>query len=185
MLKSIILIFSIAFLPLAVSAASDNLDSRISVEVPENVKIHFLKKMRGHLEALDSIIAAMADEDLALAADIASNQLGRHGGNHQQGGKQKNQKHSDAADTSHQHGKDRDNAKEHNVEATHGDGNRIQMGRYIPEPMKIMGKNMHNAAFQFSIIASEGDTQQSLKALNQLTTSCVVCHQAYRIEARK
>lgn len=182
MLKSIILLFATAFLPLAVIADSDNLDSRIAVEVPENVKIHFLKKMRGHLEALDSIIAAMADEDLALAADIASNQLGRHGGNHQKGDKQKNQKHSDVP---HQHGKDQDHAKEHNVEATHGDGNKIQMGRYMPEPMKIMGKNMHNAAFQFSIIASEGGTQQSLKALNQLTTSCVICHQAYRIEARQ
>lgn len=144
------------------------------VELPEHVQLHLLQKMREHLETLDSIIDAMADGDLDLASDIASSELAGHGSKHNQGVADQNQ--NGYAGKSHQHG------QVHNEESRHGEAKRIQMGRYMPEAMKMMGQNMHNAANEFSIIAAEGDTQLSLKALKQLTTSCVTCHRAYRIE---
>lgn len=180
MLKPITIVIAVVLMPFAVSAETEQVDSRIAVELPDHVQAHFLKKMREHIEALNSIIVAMADGELELAADIASNQLAGHGGNHLHSEDHKNQKESGSGSTgkSHQHGEG------HDKESGHGEGQRIQMGRYMPDAMKMMGQNMHQAANEFSITALEGDTQLSLKALSQLTTSCVVCHQAFRIGSR-
>jgi hypothetical protein len=53
-------------------------------------------------------------------------------------------------------------------------------GRFMPDTMRQMGFNMHDAADEFAKVARGGDPAKSLTALHQLTSSCVACHMAYR-----
>jgi len=53
-------------------------------------------------------------------------------------------------------------------------------GRFMPEPMRQLGWNMHGAASQFAKTAREGDSAKSLAALQQVMASCVACHMSYR-----
>ena len=52
------------------------MDSRLLVELPRPVQTMIRHEMRQHLASLQGIIAAMADQRLEDAADIASKQLG-------------------------------------------------------------------------------------------------------------
>lgn len=182
MFKSFIFILAAWLSPYVVNAETEVVDNRIAVELPDNVKAHFLKKMREHLEALDSIIAAMAEDDLALASDIASKQLGGHWGGRKQGHDHKGakQKHDGGAEETHQHHKHQ--GQQLSEGSSHGHGKGLRLGQHMPEAMKFMGKNMHNNAIEFSITAAEGDMTQSLRALRKITTSCVECHRAFRVK---
>jgi len=51
-------------------------DKRLLVELPEPVQAMIRQQMRQHLTSLHGIIAAIADQRLGDAADIASKQLG-------------------------------------------------------------------------------------------------------------
>lgn len=51
-------------------------DKRVLVELPEPVQAMIRQQMRQHLISLHGIIAAIADQRLGDAADIASKQLG-------------------------------------------------------------------------------------------------------------
>ena len=53
-------------------------------------------------------------------------------------------------------------------------------GRFMPEPMRQLGWNMHGTASQFAKTAREGDTAKSLAALQQVMATCVACHMSYR-----
>lgn len=187
----LLIIFSVSLS--TAMAESEKTDNRIAVEMPEAVQEHFLKKMREHLESLDAIIAAMADEDLELAAGIADDKFAKHGGKHGHAGDEAAQGKSD--DKGHQkrnrqtgeHGSGH-NEGEHDyqkgkndTEATHNEHKRLRMGQYMPEPMKMMGQSMHEAAIEFSVVAREGDTAHTLRAFSKISASCVACHQAYRI----
>lgn len=53
-------------------------------------------------------------------------------------------------------------------------------GRFMPDTMRQMGWNMHDAASEFAKEAKSGDQAKSLAALQQLTSSCVACHMSFR-----
>ncbi len=54
-------------------------------------------------------------------------------------------------------------------------------GRFMPDTMRQMGWNMHDAASEFAKVAKSGDQAKSMAALQQLTSSCVACHMSFRI----
>lgn len=53
-------------------------------------------------------------------------------------------------------------------------------GRFMPDTMRQMGWNMHDAATEFARVAKEGDKNKALTALQQVTSSCVACHMSFR-----
>jgi len=53
-------------------------------------------------------------------------------------------------------------------------------GRFMPDTMRQMGWNMHDAATEFAKVAKEGDQIKALAALQQVTSSCVACHMSFR-----
>lgn len=53
-------------------------------------------------------------------------------------------------------------------------------GRFMPDTMRQMGWNMHDAATEFAKVAKEGDQIKALAALQQVTSSCVACHMTFR-----
>ena len=53
-------------------------------------------------------------------------------------------------------------------------------GRFMPDTMRQMGWNMHDAASEFAKVAKEGSQAKSLAALQQLISSCVACHMSFR-----
>ena len=62
------------------------------------------------------------------------------------------------------------------------------MARFMPEPMRALGTEMHRAASRFAEQAQTSDIEPSVetqrylfKGLGEVTTACVGCHQAYRI----
>ncbi|PWB54043.1 MAG: cytochrome C [Nitrosomonadales bacterium] len=53
-------------------------------------------------------------------------------------------------------------------------------GRFMPDTMRQMGWNMHDAATEFARVAKSGDQAKSLAALQQVTSSCAACHMSFR-----
>jgi len=53
-------------------------------------------------------------------------------------------------------------------------------GRFMPLEMRNIGWSMHDAATELAVLAKKGDKAATVKALQKLTTSCVVCHNSYR-----
>lgn len=66
--------------------------------------------------------------------------------------------------------------------ASHGASH---MAPYMPQPMQVIGTQMHRAASQFALIAQEASVDQdlprALKGLSSVTAQCNACHAAYRI----
>ena len=57
--------------------------------------------------------------------------------------------------------------------------------KYMPEGMMRLGALMHQRAGEFAVTAQNaaatGDIQQPLRALSQVTQTCIACHAAYRL----
>lgn len=53
-------------------------------------------------------------------------------------------------------------------------------GRFMPEGMRMLGWNMHDAASAFARVAREGNQAKAYGALQPVTASCVACHLSYR-----
>ncbi len=171
-----IILLSIFLLPLSYLVMAEETDPRNLVEMPPKMQQHFLANMRGHFVSLDAIIAALADEDFEKAADIADNQLGMHkrhqcedAGHENHKGHQQEHDHKSIAK---ELGKelDSDKSQEHKG-----------FGKVMPPEMKAMGMQLHHAASEFATVAKNGDTQESLKALQKVSSACVACHQAFRV----
>jgi len=52
--------------------------------------------------------------------------------------------------------------------------------RYMPEEMRRMGWNLHEAASNFSLVAKRQHPQATLGALQKITEACIACHYSYR-----
>ena len=144
--------------------AEESVDNRHMIEMPPQTKQVFLSKMRGHMEALDQIIAALAEDDLNEAAEIAENTMGVVGTGH---GKKWECDDSDG-DHAHKH-----NQSEHKKKG---------FGKLMPPEMKAMGMNLHSAADNFANVARQGDRGEAYKALRQISSSCVTCHQSFGVK---
>jgi len=155
------LLAALLLLPATLTIAGElSADTRQIVEMPPEVKSMFLKNMRGHMESLDLIIAALADNDLIEAAAIAEAGMGAGHGKKRQcedenGGKDKHQQ------SKHQ-----------------GKG----FGKFMPKEMKMMGMELHIAANEFADIAREGDMGEAYKSLRNISASCVACHQSFQVK---
>jgi hypothetical protein len=61
-----------------------------------------------------------------------------------------------------------------------------EVAPYMPKGMQDAGTAMHRAASQFAVATQEAaidrDVPRALKALNEVTQSCVACHASYRLE---
>ena len=56
------------------------------------------------------------------------------------------------------------------------------MARFMPEGMRQAGSAMHKAASRFALKAQEGEVLPAYRALADVTSACVACHSAYRIQ---
>lgn len=56
----------------------------------------------------------------------------------------------------------------------------MRPGRYMPEEMRKIGRNLHKSAGEFARIARSGDLEASHKALHELISQCIACHYSYR-----
>jgi hypothetical protein len=52
--------------------------------------------------------------------------------------------------------------------------------RYMPEEMRRMGWNLHEAATNFALVAKRKSPQASYGALQKITEACIACHYSYR-----
>ena len=52
--------------------------------------------------------------------------------------------------------------------------------RYMPEEMRRMGWELHQAASNFSLVARRGNSQAAFGALQKITEACIACHYSYR-----
>ncbi len=52
--------------------------------------------------------------------------------------------------------------------------------RYMPEEMRRMGWNLHEAASNFALVAKRQSPQASYGALQKITEACIACHYSYR-----
>ena len=154
-------------------------DQRHVVEMPAEMKTMFLKNMRTHMESLDLVIASLANNNLAEAADIAESTMGvGHGKKRQCADKDHGKKHDDNKQQSEfkqSHNHDDTDHKEHKK---HGKG----FGKFMPVEMKMMGMNLHNAANNFAEVARQGDMGEAYKALRLISASCVACHQSFSVQ---
>lgn len=53
-------------------------------------------------------------------------------------------------------------------------------GRFMPEGMRMLGWNMHDAASEFARVARAGNQAKAYGALQPIMASCVACHLSYR-----
>jgi hypothetical protein len=52
--------------------------------------------------------------------------------------------------------------------------------RYMPEEMRRMGWNLHEAASNFALVAKRQHPQATYGALQKITEACIACHYTYR-----
>ncbi len=53
---------------------------------------------------------------------------------------------------------------------------------YMPETMRGIGLAMHTAASEFAVVAQTHDSKKAMEALSRITSNCVACHTAYRVQ---
>jgi hypothetical protein len=53
-------------------------------------------------------------------------------------------------------------------------------GRYMPEEMRRMGWDLHEAATNFALVAKREHPQATYGALQKITEACIACHYSYR-----
>lgn len=159
-------IYLLAFLlsSSTVLMAQESVNNRQMIEMPPQTKQVFLSKMRGHMEALDHIIAALAEDNLDKAAGIAETTMGIAAAGH---GKKWQCDDSD------------DDYVENRDQSEH---KKTGFGKLMPAEMKAMGMMLHRSADEFADVARQGDRGEAYKALRQISSSCVACHQSFGVK---
>jgi len=156
-------LLALLVLPMTSVMAEDvTTDYRQVVEMPTEMKTMFLNNMRSHMESLDHIIAALAENDLMEAAAVA--EVGMGAGH----GKQRQCEDEHAGKHKHKHEQPSDK----------GEG----FGKFMPKEMKMMGMQLHIAANEFADVAREGDIGEAYKSLRNISASCVACHQSFQVK---
>ena len=135
--------------------------------MPAPMEEIFLKNMRGHMESLDLIIAALAEGDLNDAAEIAEAGMGLGGGESRQC--------DDKDDGSHDH-----SAHKHEHKPTAHKAKAF--GQFMPKEMKMMGMQLHISADKFAAVAREGNVGDAYRSLRNISASCVACHRSFQVK---
>lgn len=155
------MLVALLLLPMTITMAGElTTDPRQAVEMPLEMKNMFLKNMRGHMESLDLIIAALAENDLTEAAAVAETGMGAGQGKKRQ------------CDDEHA-------GKQKHEQSSHkGKG----FGKFMPKEMKMMGMQLHIAANEFADVAREGNMGEAYKSLRNISSTCVACHQSFQVK---
>ncbi len=134
-------------------------DNRQEVDLPPHLRQHMLSNMRGHLEALQDILAALSAGDSGKAAVIAETRLGLD---------------SPGAAACNPNGQADMSAMA------------AMMAEHMPAEMRSLGLAMHQSASGFAKVAAKtkagDDIKPVLAALSQVTQHCAACHSAYRLK---
>lgn len=145
--------------------AMDGGDGRQLVNFPPEMRRHTLANMRDHLLALSEILSAMSAGQYAEAARVAGARLGSD---------------SPSAEGC------KDDAASGKPPMSRPTSMDHQMARYMPEEMRSIGLNMHQAASAFAAEATKadksGNAKPALAALSQVTRQCAACHAAYKVQ---
>ncbi len=139
-------------------------DTRQSVSFPPMMREHTLSNMRDHLQALSEILVAISEGNYAEAAKIADSRLGMA---------------SSAAES----------CKAEVITATpqmsKAPNMEQQMNQLMPQGMRSIGLEMHQAASVFATEVSQSIKTQEVKpalaALSRVTRQCVACHAQYKL----
>jgi hypothetical protein len=137
-------------------------DARKLLSFPPPMREHMLSNMRGHLQALNEILAALSSGDGPKAGEIAETRLGVE---------------SPGAAACVPKGGATDGST-HDMAA--------MMAKFMPEDMRALGLAMHESASDFAREAAKaqagGDLKPALAALARVTQNCAACHAAYRLK---
>jgi hypothetical protein len=137
-------------------------DTRKLLNFPPPMRDHMLSNMRGHLQALNEILAALSAGDGAKAGRIAETRLGVE---------------SPGAAACVPNSGTTDGAT-HDMAA--------MMAKFMPEEMRALGLTMHESASEFAREAAKtqagGDLKPALASLARVTQSCAACHAEYRLK---
>ncbi|MFY9834575.1 MAG: hypothetical protein WAK66_17925 [Methylocystis sp.] len=137
-------------------------DTRKLLDFPAPMREHMLSNMRGHLQALNEILAALSIGDGPKAARIAETRLGV-----ESPGAAACVPNSGTTDHS-----------THDMAA--------MMAQFMPEDMRALGLTMHESASEFAREAAKtqsgGDLKPALASLARVTQSCAACHAEYRLK---
>lgn len=146
------------------SGATDGGDGRQLVNFPPDMRQHTLANMRDHLQALSEILAAMAAGQYAKASQVAGTRLGMD---------------SPSAEGC------RDEKSAAKPAMSKAAGMEHRMNEFMPEGMRQLGLDMHQAASTFAGEAAKsartGNGKPALAALARVTQQCTSCHSAYKI----
>lgn len=144
---------------------TDGGDGRQLVNFPPEMRQHTLANMRDHLLALSEILAAMSASQYAKASRIAGTRLGMDS--------------PSAAGCQD----DKTVAKPQMSKAA---GMDHRMGEFMPEGMRKLGLDMHQAASTFAGEAAKaartGNAKPALAALSRVTQQCTSCHSTYKVQ---
>jgi len=137
-------------------------ETRKLLDFPPPMREHMLSNMRGHLLALNEILAALSIGDGAKAGKIAETRLGVES--------------PGAAACVPNSGTT--GGATHDMAA--------MMAKFMPEEMRALGLTMHESASEFAREAAKapagGDLKPALAALARVTQSCAACHAEYRLK---
>ena len=137
-------------------------DTRKLLDFPAPMREHMLSNMRGHLQALNEILAALSIGDGPKAGKIAETRLGV-----ESPGAAACVPNSGTTDHS-----------THDMAA--------MMAQFMPEDMRALGLTMHEFASEFAREAAKtqsgGDLKPALASLARVTQSCAACHAEYRLK---
>jgi len=141
-----------------------NNDARQLVDFPAPMQEHTLSNMRDHLQALSDILTSMGQGQYAKAGQIARDRLGMD---------------SPSAD-----GCAMENSASQPQMSTAASMDQ-QMALLMPENMRNLGFNMHQAASAFADQAAKAakthNPKPALAALSKVTEQCAACHAAYKL----
>lgn len=140
-------------------------DTRQLVNFPPEMRQHTLANMRDHLQALSEILSAMSAAQYAKAGQIADARLSMN---------------SPSAEGCK--GEDAAKATQMSKPASMDH----QMSQFMPEGMRNIGLEMHQAASSFASEAKKAaktnNAKPALAALSKVTQQCSACHSAYKVQ---
>ena len=140
-------------------------DASQLVNFPPQMRQHTLSNMRDHMQSLAEILAALSRAQYTEAAQIAEARLGIN---------------SPAAD-----GCKVESATSAPL-MSKAPSMELMMSLSMPEGMRAIGLQMHQAASAFVLearqAAATGDAKPALAALSRVAAQCTACHSSYRIQ---
>lgn len=161
-------------------------DDRTVVKIPQDIKSLFLEEMRTHLDNLNEITIAISAGDFKGAAYVAESKMG-FGHSVREVMMEQGKTEEEIAEKMEQmrqkHGQGMGQGQ------GQGAGMGRGMGRFMPDEVRMMGREFHGAAENFAKVArslsdapTKEDYEKVFTALSEIIDVCSACHSSYRVE---